>query len=418
VREHEPSWNRDSEMCLVDGVECPRLIVWYSVSLWGARSETFIRREAVALAALGVDVRVLSLRKPHDTETRLDVQYLGGLRLARAVVVGVARGGRRSIREMVRIVATSRFVNVPRRLAAHIVGLAWASEFSLEGAHLHAQFGWVSASAAAAAANASGATWSVMLHAFEVHDRRYIDHYSPALWSEAVLRCVISEMDQRHLEQQWGLSSVVIRVGVPASWANVGSAIKRERSIVIVGRVVEKKGHVVLLRALAETKHDWTCVVVGDGPLLDVVREQTVGLGLDAAVRFVGWQDEESILRLLDQSWVACLPSRPTDRGDVDGTPVALIEAMARGLPVVATSVGGIPELVGDCGVVVAPGDATALSVALDGFWDASRRDQVGERARERVAAKWTVERNAERLRNSICEAIANDQRQGIERGE
>jgi colanic acid/amylovoran biosynthesis glycosyltransferase len=140
--------------------------------------------------------------------------------------------------------------------------------------------------------------------------------------------------------------------------------------ILTVGRLVEKKGHEIVLRALAlvhgelpDLRYD----IVGDGPLATRLRSLVSDLGLDAAVRFHGACTSSCVRRLLAHAHVFVLASRVAADGDEEGTPVALMEAQASGLPVVSTCHGGIAEVVldGRSGLLVPEGDPEALADAI-----------------------------------------------------
>jgi glycosyltransferase involved in cell wall biosynthesis len=140
----------------------------------------------------------------------------------------------------------------------------------------------------------------------------------------------------------------------------------------IVGRLTDVKNHLLMLEACARLeRRDARLVVIGDGELRPVLEDAARRLGLDGRVVFAGWQrDPARIYADLD---IVCLTSKN------EGTPVALIEAMAAGRSFVSTRVGGVPDLViGDPiehaegfalfgnGILVPPGDARTLAAAID----------------------------------------------------
>jgi glycosyltransferase involved in cell wall biosynthesis len=155
----------------------------------------------------------------------------------------------------------------------------------------------------------------------------------------------------------------------------------------------DKKGHSYLLEALARLDRELVLDLAGDGPLRGALEDQARRLGLDGAVRFHGGVPKARVAELLRQADFLVLPSL------WENAPHALLEAMASGLPVVATRVGGVPEIVDEgTGVLVAPGDATALADGIaamcDGYeaYDAS---VLARRAEERygyeaVGRDWT----------------------------
>lgn len=152
----------------------------------------------------------------------------------------------------------------------------------------------------------------------------------------------------------------------------------------LVSKVWEGKGHADLLAAaaaLAPHHPRLRLAFVGEGPLRASLEAEAARLGLAGAVRFAGFRDDvPAVTAALD---VACLPSRFEGMGRV------VLEAMACGVPVVASRVGGIPDLVrdGETGLLVPPGDPAALAAALDRLLaDAARRRAMGAAAAARSA--------------------------------
>ena len=182
---------------------------------------------------------------------------------------------------------------------------------------------------------------------------------------------------------------IVIRNGVdlpppppPRPEARPGGA-----RVAIVASLTPVKRHDLLLEAWAalpaSLRSQARLHVIGDGPLKPVLAEQARALGIADGVVFEGAVDDvPSRLAGMD---VAVLCS------DREGLSNAILEAMSAALPVVATDVGGNPELVAaDTGMLVPAGDAAALSAALAALLgDAERRRRLGGRARERVAAEF-----------------------------
>jgi glycosyltransferase involved in cell wall biosynthesis len=158
-------------------------------------------------------------------------------------------------------------------------------------------------------------------------------------------------------------------------------------TIISVGRIAGPKDFATLARALAKLRprrfHAW---IVGDGPELGQLRLELAKLGVGDAVELLG--ERNDVPALLAQSDVFVLSSR------AEGLPLAVVEAMAAGLPVVASAVGGVPELIGDAGVTVPPGDPDALATALARFVeDVELRREYGESARRRAEAEFDLPR-------------------------
>ena len=216
----------------------------------------------------------------------------------------------------------------------------------------------------------------------------------------ADLVCPVSEDLGRHLRQagvEARLQTVpntidVSRFRPPASRDRRGPV----RALSVAG-LTEVKQMPVLLKALALIRSagdgpEIVLDVAGDGPLRDQLREMTDAHGLADAVRWLGHRTADEVAELMRTSHMLVLPSR------WENLPTVLCEAMASGLPVIATRVGGVPEIVdADSGVIVPPGDPAALARALVKVArDLDRFDPHGLHAKaaarygfEAVALRW-----------------------------
>jgi glycosyltransferase involved in cell wall biosynthesis len=125
----------------------------------------------------------------------------------------------------------------------------------------------------------------------------------------------------------------------------------------------------VLLEALAAPGLDRLHVrLVGDGPLRPELERLARTLGISSRVDFMGSRDETEVRALLDEADLFVLPSRVARDGQMEGLPVVLIEAVACGVPTVATRLSGIPELIadGETGWLAEPGDPQSLRAKLE----------------------------------------------------
>ncbi len=183
--------------------------------------------------------------------------------------------------------------------------------------------------------------------------------------------------------------------------------------IACVARLEEKKGQARLLDACAELVRrgvDVRCDLVGDGRDRSALADRIAALGLADRVVLHGPQPRARALALIAASSAVALPSVVTAAGRRDGIPVALMEAMALGKPVVATAISGIPELVvhEHTGLLVDPSDANALADAL---WrlagDPALRRRLGAEGRLRVEAEFDIDRSADRLCELFAGALA-----------
>src|SRR3954469_4600674 len=205
----------------------------------------------------------------------------------------------------------------------------------------------------------------------------------------------VSESSRRDITRDMGVAydrMSIVPVGVATDHFRPLSDVKRvPRRIMTSARAdVALKGLVPLLEAVAKvrTERDAELVVVGkprDGSSIPATIER---LGLGGAVRFVSGVDPERMVELYAEAEVAVVPSL------YEGFSLPAIEAMACGVPLVATTGGALPEVVGkdgDTGLLVPPGDPSALAVALGrALDDAELRARLGEAGRKRVLEKFT----------------------------
>jgi glycosyltransferase involved in cell wall biosynthesis len=166
--------------------------------------------------------------------------------------------------------------------------------------------------------------------------------------------------------------------------------------LVFVGRLVRQKGLDVLLEALARLPAgaDYELTLVGDGPLRPALTGQAQALGLTSRLRFVGWAGREDMPDLLRRADIFVFPSRD------EGMPNAVLEAMATGLPVVATRISGNEEVVvdGQTGLLVPPDDPDALAGALARLLaDRPLGRSLGAAGRERAGREYSWRAVAER---------------------
>jgi glycosyltransferase involved in cell wall biosynthesis len=217
----------------------------------------------------------------------------------------------------------------------------------------------------------------------------------------------------------------VLYMGVRLASAPGARAAEGPFRVLAAARFVEKKGHVHLLEAarlLRDRGIELRVDLAGDGPLEASLRERVADLGLGGVVEFLGRLSHDNLLADLERCrWDAmALPSIVTPSGELEGIPVSLIEAMARGVPVVGTDTGGVPELLAEeAGLLVRAGDAVALAEALELLArDPTTRAAFGERGRARVEEAFSVERIAAeleaRFRECVAGARARDSRRRV----
>jgi glycosyltransferase involved in cell wall biosynthesis len=190
--------------------------------------------------------------------------------------------------------------------------------------------------------------------------------------------------------------------------------------VAFAGRLVEKKGLRYLIDAMTRDPLRTTnasLAVIGDGPLRRVLERQARDAGLGNRIRFLGPLPHSELARALASADVFCAPSVVEASGDREGLPTVICEASASGIPVVATRVSGIPEVVvdGTTGRLVAERDPAALSVAVAGLVaDPDERSRMGQAARRHIEAfAWTesARRHGDMIEAAIAAAPARERR-------
>jgi glycosyltransferase involved in cell wall biosynthesis len=186
-------------------------------------------------------------------------------------------------------------------------------------------------------------------------------------------------------------------------------ALSADKNIVInfTGRIVERKGIDVLINAFAQAgnllQSSSTLIIIGTGFDEDKLRNLASKLGITNNVRFLGHSRE--VVKYYQASDIFVLPSY------AEGMPNSLLEAMACGLPVIASRIGGVVDVVedGKSGILVEPGDVSGLASAMVRLLkDAELRQRLGAEARKRIVEGFSIDRMAEEYIKLYGELIAH----------
>ena len=377
-------------------------------------TDTFIQREVAGLRAEGIEVLTCSIRRTGDQHLVGEEQkaeaartfhvlpaVANPLRMARAELWAMARPAR-----YLRALALA-WKTAPRGIRGRVYNLIYFAEAVVLAhhmarmgvSHLHNHIAKSSCTVAMLAAEIAGLPYSFTLHGPDIF-------FAPEHWrlDEKIARArfvaCISEFS-RSQAMLWSdpvhwPKLKIVHCGVEPERYTTGA--RDGTRLIFVGRLDAVKGVPVLLDAFAEARDTLpglSLTLVGDGPDRAALEAEVTARGLASAVIFAGYRSQAEVAALLAEHDALVLPSF------AEGVPVVLMEAMAARLPVIATAVGGVGELVEHAvsGLMVPPGDGAALRAAiLQVLGDGALRTRMGAAGRAVVETRFTATTEAARL--------------------
>lgn len=412
----------------------------YICSRYPSISHVFILREVLALRAIGVEIDTFTVRHSGEEELLTQTDRDEDARTYTIVPASPAELLAAHLGALVR--GPGRYL-ATFALALKLRGrgakaLLWQVFYFGEAAvvwrqlrrrgikHIHAHHANVASDVALLASHLGGDgwSWSFTMHGstefFDVREHRLPQKVELAEFVACISKHgrsqLMSLVDPVHWEKLH-----VVHCGIDLSRFRVrdGERAAPPLEVLTVGRVVPVKGQSLLVEAVAELGRrgvDVRLTIVGDGPQLPALRQLADRLGVQDRVEFPGAVGQDRIRDYYDRADVFALPSF------AEGIPVVLIEAMATGIPIVASRITGIPELVeeGVSGVLVTPGDPDDLTGALERVLrePPARRAEMGRAGRATVEAEFDLEQTAIELRALFTERIPCYQGDGAgERG-
>lgn len=380
-------------------------------------SETFILNEILALEAQGLEIRVLSLKRPDSpmihrelASIRARVNYLpesvirGFPRMLAAQVYFLRCQPLRWMQALALVLRRWSLKTTKRWLQAGIGARL------LEGSdvtHIHAHFAHAPTTVAMIIGIFLELPFSFTAHAKDIfHGDNHYDMVEVKM-NRARFIVTVSEFNRNYLARLSPAAAAkvhVVRNGLPLASFRPRPHDPGGHRILAVGRLVEKKGFTKLVEAcaiLACKGIRFECDILGEGPERARIDKTIKRYDLAELVHLVGAVDDETLRHFYNLSTVFALPCCIASTGDMDGLPTVLVEAMALGIPVLTTTVAGIPELVlNECtGLLVPPDDPSALATALKRVLDdAQIRQRLVMAGREKVEREYRLEVNVSKL--------------------
>lgn len=395
------------------------------LSRFPSLTETFILREIMEMERQGQPVRLVPLL--HDSPPVVHPEALPWIHralytpfLSAPIVLENLRALLRRpglyLGLLIRLVAAS--LRRPRFLVGTLgifpKSVYLATRLEDEGTrHLHAHFGSHPATAAFIISAFSGTTFSVTLHAHDLFMPLYTPFLGSKLRAAAFVR-VISEFNRRYLLKWFPAVApekvFVVHVGIPLEDYDPSESTPippgdgAGTRVVSVAGLRPYKGLSVLVdacRILRDQGIDIRCTIVGEGPLRRTLERQIAAQGLEGRVHLAGALTQGRVAELLRDRPIFALPSVVLRSGMMDGIPVALMEAMAAGAPVLASRISGIPELIEDGvgGILLEPGDSRALARSIRHLVeDPELARSLAEAGARKVRAEFSLDRCTRQL--------------------
>jgi glycosyltransferase involved in cell wall biosynthesis len=384
-------------------------------------SETFIAQEILGLERRGIEVLIVSLRRPtdgavHDVhrEIRAPVLYLPEYLKddPPRVAAGRAAAGRLpgyagALAAYERDLARDHSASRRRRFGQACV---LAAELPADIAHLYVHFLHTPASVARYAATMRGLPWSFSAHAKDIWttpDWELAEKIADAAWgttctaANALKLRALADRPAKVALVHHGLDFA--RFPAPPVRPSERDGRRAPVTILCVARAVEKKGIDDVLRALARLPRelDWRFVHIGGGSLVAGLAALAERLGIADRIEWRGARPQSAVIEACAGADVFVLASRVTKNGDRDGLPNVLMEAQALGLACVSTNVSAIPEVIedGKTGLLVPQRDPAALAAALERLiGEPALRTRIGTAAAAAVRERFSANPGLDRI--------------------
>jgi glycosyltransferase involved in cell wall biosynthesis len=374
-------------------------------------TQTFCYREIAELRRQSVYPAIYSVRRPTDEPGQSwdhaiirEVEYLPG---EEQLIRGFDQARRKKqlpVAAVDQIEAWGRKTDFLRLYQA-----AWLGpRLQARGiTHLHAHFAGLAARTAWWVERFFGIGFSFTAHANDIFAPKPFEVSLGRLIEGARAIVTVSEFGVCYLREKFpGQGGKIWRVynGVELERFPAADFNPPVPVVISVGRLIEKKGFGDLIeacRVLRDRGYDFRCEIIGDGPLEQELRGRIESAGLTSVVALAGPLPQEEVIARLARSRVFALPCVSEAGGGMDNLPTVIMEAMAAGLPVVSTPLGGVPEMVeeGVTGLLSGEHEPAALADSLGRLLGNREFAQsLGQAGRRRAAECFAIEQSGRAL--------------------
>lgn len=386
-------------------------IIYVTANLPYGTSEAFFVPEVTELLRLGHQVRVVPRSPggpvPHGRDllpVSLDESLYSPAVLEAAARMILKRPA--AVARIFRDLARSRSWKVAAKNLAVVPKALWLADQATRwrADHIHCHWAGTTATMAMLASKVSGIPWSLTLHRWDiVENNLLVEKARSATFVRFISNDGLRMAKDLGVEQRDTLG--VLRMGVAMPSVRRPAGTPHTPVVLCPARLVEVKGHKYLLEAWRKLKDRGVAGelwLAGDGDLRERLEALASQLEIQSSIRFLGDLPHDDLVHLYEAGRVTAVAMASIDLGggNHEGLPVALIEAMSYGVPVVATDTGGIAELVRpETGLLVAPEDAEALAHKVGLLLkDPALAAKLGEAGRRFVSSAYDIARVAGEL--------------------
>lgn len=292
-----------------------------------------------------------------------------------------------------------------------------AGNMQTEGiTHVHAHYATHPALAAWIIYQLTGITYSLTVHTHDIFERTTL---LASKLRDAKFITAISEFNRNYLANAVGEwvkdKTYVIHCGIiPENYRQKARKLRlgRQFEIISIGSLQPHKGQRYLIEAcgyLRERNIPHRCRIVGEGDQRPFLQQLITANNLGNSVELLGAKTESEIAELLTAAHCYVQPNIITESGRIEGIPFAIMEALACGLPVVATDIAGIPEIVrhGETGYLMPPADSMAIADALEVLYAVPEHGaQLAKNGRSLLLQEFELRKNVQNLSQLLEQAI------------
>ncbi len=391
---------------------------------------TFIYREIFALQKIGFDVVTLSVHRPNPKALSAEARPL----VERTAYITPIRWGPFAAAHLefllkkpgVYLSTLAFLLSRPGesahnrlRTLMHFMGAVFlaAQVQDRKPAHIHAHFSFNAATIALVMGRLLGITFSFTAHNNFFTDRVVLKEKL----REAKFIVAISEFSRDFLlnllpdDESLPEKFHIVHCGVsPVAFAPPPRREPNSPPLVFsVAHFTERKGFHILIEAcriLQQRNVPFECIIAGDGAQRPLLEKMIADYQLRDVVRLPGAVFQENLRDYLNRADIFALPCVVAQNGDMDGVPVALMEAMAMEIPTISTTVSGIPELIDDGrhGLLVPPQDPAAVADAIERLLaDETLRLKLGRAARQKIVNDFNVDKSAAQIADLFRQLFA-----------